>query len=168
VGGHPIAGTEEQGPAAADPELFRDHLCILTPTARTDAGALGRVRALWEGVGMRVEQMTPEHHDEILAAVSHLPHVIAFALMRTAAALADDLPRYAGGSLRDTTRVAASSVEMWRDILLANTAAVDAALARFTVEVGRLREAIRHGDDAELTRLLTEAQALRRGWGGNP
>jgi prephenate dehydrogenase len=165
VGAHPIAGTEEQGPAAADAELFQDQLCILTPSAHTDPGATDRIAALWEGVGMRVERMTPERHDEILAAVSHLPHVAAFALMHAVAFLGTDLSHYSGGSLRDTTRVAASSVEMWRDILLANADAVEAVLSRFTGEVERLREAIRRGDEIELTRLITEARALRHGWG---
>ncbi|MBI4516904.1 MAG: prephenate dehydrogenase/arogenate dehydrogenase family protein [Deltaproteobacteria bacterium] len=164
VGAHPIAGTEEQGPAAADPDLFRHQLCIITPSAQTDAAAAGRIQALWEGVGMRVERMSPERHDDILAAVSHLPHVIAFALVNAVVAAGGDLPRYRGGSLRDATRVASSSVEMWRDILLTNAAAVDAALARFSAELERLRGALRRGDEAELVRLLVRASAERRGW----
>lgn len=164
VGAHPIAGTEAQGPGAADANLFRDQLCIITPSARTDAAAADRIQALWEGVGMRVERMSPERHDEILAAVSHLPHVLAFALVNAARAAGIDFARYSGGSFRDATRVAASSVEMWRDILLANGAAVEALLARFSGEVERLRAAIRQGDEAELVALLSRAAATRRAW----
>jgi len=166
VGAHPIAGTEEQGPGAADAALFRGQLCILTPSARTDAAAADGVQALWEGVGMRVERMSPEQHDAILAAVSHLPHVVAFALMNALAAVHIDFARYSGGSLRDATRVASSSVEMWRDILLDNGAAVEQALAGFVGEVEHLRDAIRHGDETRLTELLSRASTLRRGWGG--
>ncbi|HUI26647.1 MAG TPA: prephenate dehydrogenase/arogenate dehydrogenase family protein, partial [Candidatus Kryptonia bacterium] len=166
VGAHPIAGTEEQGPAAADANLFRDRLCIVTPSPLTDAGAADRVQDLWEAVGMRVERMSPDRHDHVLAAVSHLPHAIAFALVNALAAAGGELPRYGGGSLRDATRVAASSVEMWRDILLTNAAAVDAALAGFGAELQRLRDAIRRGDEAELVRLLTQASTQRRAWGG--
>jgi len=166
VGAHPIAGTEEQGPGAADATLFRGRLCILTPSAQTDVAAADRVQALWEGVGMRVERMSPEQHDDVLAAVSHLPHVLAFALMNALATANIDFARYGGGSLRDATRVASSSVEMWRDILLVNGAAVEQALARFTGEVERLRDAIRQGDEAGVTELLTRASRLRRGWGG--
>ncbi len=164
VGAHPIAGTEDTGPAAATADLFRDQLCILTPTARTNATAANRIQALWEGVGMRVTRMTPERHDEVLAAVSHLPHVIAFALMNAIAAAGGDLPHYSGGSLRDATRVAASSVDMWRDILLANREALDRALTGFTAEVDRVRDAIRRGDEAALTELLARARSARRGW----
>lgn len=166
VGAHPIAGTEEQGPAAADAALFRDQLCILTPSEHTDAASADRVQALWQGVGMRVERMSPERHDALLAAVSHLPHVVAFALVNALAAAGVDFARYGGGSLRDATRVAASSVEMWRDILLVNAAAVDAALESFRGEVDRLREVIRRGDEAGLTELLSRASTLRRGWIG--
>jgi prephenate dehydrogenase len=166
VGAHPIAGTEEQGPAAADSTLFRDKPCIITPTARTDVHAADRIAEMWQAVGMRVERMAPERHDEILAAVSHLPHMVAFAMVNTVAARGIDAPRYAGGSLKDATRVAASSVEMWRDILLANAPALEAALAGFTGELDRLRTAVRDGNEAELVRLLTHARSLRRSWSG--
>ena len=166
VGAHPIAGTEEHGPAAADTKLFRDQLCIVTPSVLTKAAAADQVQALWEAVGMRVERMSPERHDQVLAAVSHLPHIIAFALVNAVVAGGAELPRYGGGSLRDATRVAASSVDMWRDILLTNTAAIDAALAKFGDELQRLRDAIRRGDESELVQRLAQASAQRRTWGG--
>ena len=165
VGAHPIAGTEEQGPAAADPNLFANQLCIVTPSALTDAHAADRIQALWEAVGMRVERMSPERHDAVLAAVSHLPHVVAFALVNAITAAGSELPRYSGGSLRDATRVASSSVEMWRDILLSNSAAIDEALAGFSSELQRLREVIRRGDESELERLLAHGHEARCTWG---
>jgi prephenate dehydrogenase len=164
VGGHPIAGTDEQGPEAADPGLFRDQLCILTPDSGTDAAATESIEQLWRAVGMRVERLAPKRHDEILAAVSHLPHVLAFALVNAVTAAGIDLARYGGGSLRDATRVASSSVEMWRDILIANAPAIDIVLSRFDHEIARLREALRSGREDELVRLLTDAQRQRRGW----
>src|SRR5262249_51197432 len=123
VGGHPIAGSEASGAGAARADLFRGRRCILTPTPTTDATALKRVRALWEAIGARVEDMPPTVHDELLARVSHLPHVVAYALVRALADLYFDGRRaidYAGGGFRDTTRIAASPTDVWRDIALAN------------------------------------------------
>ncbi|MEK9142425.1 MAG: prephenate dehydrogenase/arogenate dehydrogenase family protein, partial [Nitrospirota bacterium] len=122
VGAHPIAGKEKTGVAAGSDQLFKGARCILTPTTRTDQTALDRVRQLWEEAGSIVLLMDPHLHDQILGAVSHLPHVAAFALMNALAELRDqqvpslDLAGHSGGGLRDTTRIAASSPEMWRDI----------------------------------------------------
>jgi prephenate dehydrogenase len=160
VGAHPIAGSERGGAAAATADLFRGAPCILTPTARTPRAALARVRALWEGVGARVDEMTPEAHDRALAFVSHLPHVVAYALVR---ALGDPaLTAVAGGSWRDATRVAESRAELWGDILLANAAAVVAATDAFAAEVARLRSAVVAGDAAVLTVLLEEATSAKQ------
>jgi prephenate dehydrogenase len=165
VGGHPIAGSEESGAAAARADLFHGHRCILTPTASTDRAALGRVRALWEGVGARVEEMPAELHDEILARVSHLPHLVAFALV---AAVGEARPggrdplAYAGGGLRDTSRIAASAPELWRDIALANAPALRAALTEFRAALERLAGLIESGDGPGLEAVLEAARALRR------
>src|SRR5215470_4322067 len=122
VGAHPIAGTEHAGAAAAFATLFEKRLCVLTPTPRTDRSALAKVRALWEGVGMRVEEMDMHTHDQVLARVSHLPHLIAFSVMNAIldTQIGVDLLPYAGGAFSDLTRVAASPVEMWRDICTSN------------------------------------------------
>jgi prephenate dehydrogenase len=165
LGAHPIAGTEESGAAAARADLFQGARCVLTPGRTTDAAARTKIRALWEGVGMQVAEMDAARHDEILAWVSHLPHAVAFsavnALLDVDGAMAD----YAGPSCRDLTRVAASSVEMWRDIFLTNAAQIDAALARFVAALGELRTAVAQRDEARLTELLARAHAARRRWG---
>jgi prephenate dehydrogenase len=162
VGAHPIAGSEQAGAAAADADLFRGSRCILTPTPRTDAAALGRVRALWEGVGARVEEMTPAAHDRALAWTSHAVHALAFALVRAIDRADPALLARGGPSLRDATRVAASPAELWRDIFLANADAVTAALAQCGAELERLRAAIAAGDAAALQALLEAAVAAKR------
>jgi prephenate dehydrogenase len=144
-------------------------LCVLTPTARTEAAALARVRALWEGVGMRVELMDVVTHDQVLARVSHLPHMIAFSVMN---AVADaqvagiDLLAYAGSAFADLTRVAASPVEMWRDICLSNRDALLAALSEFEHALAQLKRYVADGDGeglaASINRARTERQRLTR------
>ncbi len=164
VGGHPIAGSEAGGAGAARADLFRDRRCVLTPTARTDAGARARVRALWEAVGARVEEMSPVRHDEILARVSHLPHAIAYALMAALAEPPGDtgpVLDYAGTGLRDTTRIAASPVELWRDVFLANAPALRTALAEFRTALDRLEIAVAGGDAAAVEEALAGARAAR-------
>jgi len=169
VGAHPIAGTEHAGAAAAFATLFEKRLCVLTPTPRTDPGALTRVRALWEGVGMRVEEMDVLMHDQVLARVSHLPHMIAFSMMNaildTHAVEVDLLP-YAGSAFADLTRVAASPVEMWRDICLSNREALLAAIIEFEQALARLKAAVASGDgealDAAISRARVERQRLTR------
>jgi prephenate dehydrogenase len=166
VGGHPIAGSEASGAAAARPDLFRGQRCILTPTPRTDATALARIRALWEGVGARVEEMPPEEHDQLLARVSHVPHLIAYAL---AAAVGEAhvggraALDYAGSGFRDTTRIAASPAELWRDIALANLPALRTALGEFRGALDRLEALLVAGDAAALGAALDAARNVRRG-----
>lgn len=162
VGGHPIAGSERAGAAAADAELFRGARCVLTPTARTDPAALARVRGLWEGVGARVEEMSPAAHDTALAWTSHAPHAIAYALVRAIAAADPALLARGGPSLRDATRVAASPAELWRDIFLDNAAAVADAIGRLGGELEQLRAAILAGDEAALQALLEAAVAAKQ------
>jgi prephenate dehydrogenase len=165
VGCHPVAGTEHSGAANALPDLFDGQLCIVTPTPSTDSWALARVRGLWERLGMRVESMPPAEHDRLLALVSHLPHVVAYALVtaieRERVADRDPLS-YSGGGLRDTTRIASSHAEMWRDIFLDNRAEVLRAIGQFSAAVERLRQMI---DREEAAPLEAELDRVRRARG---
>lgn len=165
VGAHPIAGTEHAGAAAAFATLFEKRLCVLTPTAQTDRTALARVRALWEGVGMRVAEMDMLTHDRVLARVSHLPHMIAFSVMN--AVLDTSLPgidllTYAGSAFSDLTRVAASPVEMWRDICTSNRDALLVAIDEFEHALTRLRTCVANGDSAGLEDAINRARSERQ------
>lgn len=168
VGAHPMAGTEESGAAAARSDLFRGTRCLLTPTPDTDSTALAKVRTLWEATGALVEELPPERHDEALAWVSHLPHTIAFSVVNALLAVDPTLHRLAGPSFRDVTRVAASSVEMWCDILLANAPRVTDAMGRFAAALEALRQLIASGDAAQLREQLVRARAARRQWSELP
>lgn len=166
VGAHPIAGTEDSGAAAARVDLFRGNRCILTPGSSASAAATQKIRALWEGVGMRVDEMQPERHDRALACVSHLPHAIAFSIVNAILAEGGSTHELAGPSFRDATRVAASSAETWRDIFLANRDAVEHAIDRFVDELSNLRSAVHSGDEQSLTEILQRAAQARRKWSG--
>jgi len=169
VGAHPIAGSEASGAGAARADLFRGHRCILTPTPATERGALARVRALWEEVGAGVEEMPPSVHDALLARVSHLPHLVAYALAAAVGEQASAGRRaldYAGSGFRDTTRIAASPPGLWRDIALANAPALGAALAEFRAALDRLERLVAAGDAAGLEAALAAASAVRRRLGG--
>jgi prephenate dehydrogenase len=165
VGAHPIAGSEKSGPGAAAPDLFRERRCILTPTAKTERGALRRVACFWSALGAKVEVMDPDLHDEVLAVVSHLPHVAAYALVRMlerARADALDPADYCGGGFKDTTRIAASRAEIWRDICLANRRALVRALDDYIRYLARVRRWIREGRGAALEREFSRAAERRR------
>lgn len=164
VPAHPIAGSERSGPAAAQADLFDGARVILSPLPETDAGALERTDAFWTGLGARTVTMPPEAHDRLLAAVSHLPHVVAFALAHGLAGRDDgeDALRLAGGGLRDTSRIAASSPALWADILLDNRDAVAEAVAHYETAWAAFTEAMQAGDRETLTRLIDEASAWRR------
>lgn len=165
VGAHPIAGSEASGAGAARADLFRGRRCILTPTPSTDARALERVRRLWDAVGARVEEMAPALHDELLARVSHLPHMVAYALVAAVRDLEIDgreALAYAGTGFRDTTRIAGSPPELWRDIALANALPLRAALAEFRAELDHLERLIAAGDAAGLEAALAAAREVRR------
>ena len=153
VPGHPIAGTEQSGVVASFAELFEGRRVILTPLPETDRGALGLVRTMWERVGARVSEMDSVHHDAVLAATSHLPHVLAYTLVESLARLGDrdEVFQYAAGGFRDFTRIASSDPTMWRDICLGNRAALLTMLARFS---GDLKEVIKAVDAADGERLL--------------
>jgi prephenate dehydrogenase len=165
VGAHPIAGTEHSGAAAAFATLFEKRLCILTPTPQTDRSALAKVRALWEGVGMRVEEMDMHTHDQVFARVSHLPHMIAFSVMNavldTQVTDVDLLP-YAGGAFSDLTRVAASPIEMWRDICTSNREALLTAIVEFEAALSQMKKAIADGDSETLSNVIERAREERQ------
>lgn len=167
VPGHPVAGTEFSGPDAGFAALFDGRWCILTPPAGTDAAAVERVAALWRRIGMTVEVMEPDHHDRVLAITSHLPHLIAYTIVGTAADLEDDLSRevikFSAGGFRDFTRIAASDPIMWRDIFLNNREAVLEILQRFSEDLTAMQRAIRKGEGETLEELFTKTREIRRG-----
>ena len=166
VPGHPVAGTEHSGPEAGFAELFRDRWCILTPSPDTAPDAVAKVTALWEGAGMRVATMAPDHHDKVLAVTSHLPHLIAYTIVGTATDLGHDLQyevvAFSAGGFRDFTRIAASDPVMWRDIFLANREAVLELLQRFSEDLTALQRAIRRGEGDTLHQYFTHTRAIRR------
>lgn len=167
VPGHPVAGTEHSGPDAGFAELFEGRWCILTPPPGTDAQAVDRVAALWRQVGSQVEIMDPQHHDQVLAITSHLPHLIAYTIVHTATELEESLQqeviKFSAGGFRDFTRIAASDPVMWRDIFLNNKEAVLEMLQRFTEDLTALQRAIRWGEGDKLQDLFTRTRAVRRG-----
>lgn len=163
VPGHPIAGTEKSGVVASFAELYQGRRVILTPLENTDPAATAKVQAMWEAAGAQVQCMGVEHHDDVLAATSHLPHVLAFQMVDTLARMSDEdeIFRYAAGGFRDFTRIASSDPVMWRDICLANDRAVLKMLERYRSDLDSLAEAIRAGDGAELERVFRNAKAAR-------
>jgi prephenate dehydrogenase len=166
VGAHPIAGKEKTGVAAGSEQLFAGARCILTPTPRTDQQALEQIRVMWQETGSTVLTMDPHLHDKILGAVSHLPHVAAFALINALIDIRDkvptlDLAGHSGGGLRDTTRIAASSPEMWRDIFLWNRENLVAFIETYERSLGRLKQLIRAGDAAGIEKELERAKQER-------
>ncbi len=163
VPGHPIAGTEKSGVEASFAELYRERLVILTPLAQTDADAVALVGEMWRQAGAEVVEMSIEHHDEVLAATSHLPHMLAFALVDTLARMHEqaEIFRYAAGGFRDFTRIASSDPVMWRDICLANRDAIAAMIDRFQGDLVGLREAIVQGDGKRIEAIFTRAKAAR-------
>ena len=166
VPGHPIAGSEQSGPGAACADLYQGKKVVLTPQAETRASALATVRALWEAAGAQVETLEADLHDRVFAAVSHLPHLAAFALVDELAQRpdGDTFFRFAASGFRDFTRIAGSSPEMWRDIALANREAVLAELDAYLAALRSLRQAVA-GDDAEaLLKLFSRARNARESW----
>ncbi|HDZ57684.1 MAG TPA: bifunctional prephenate dehydrogenase/3-phosphoshikimate 1-carboxyvinyltransferase [Pseudomonas xinjiangensis] len=163
VPGHPIAGSEKSGVEAAKAELFKRHKVILTPLEHTSPQAVELVSKLWQVLGADVEQMALADHDEVLAATSHLPHLLAFSLVDTLASRSENLEifRYAAGGFRDFTRIAASDPLMWRDVFLANRDAVLRSLDAFTKDLGRLRAAVDEGDATTLLGVFTRAKSAR-------
>lgn len=163
VPAHPIAGTEKTGVVASDASLFRDRHVIITPHARMSPVAAARVEALWTAFGADVERMTPEHHDEIFAATSHLPHVLSFALVDMLARMSSsaELFNYAAGGFRDFTRIAGSSPKMWHDIVRANRAALVPLIDRYMVSLKHMRHAIATDDPIHVLEVFTRARNAR-------
>ncbi len=163
VPGHPIAGTEQSGPAAAFPELYRGRRVILTPVAHTDPTATARVRWMWEQAGAQVEAMEIEHHDEVLAATSHLPHMLAYSLVDALARMEEhrEIFRFAAGGFRDFTRIASSDPQMWHDICLTNRDQLLKMLSRFGSDLQRLSAAIDAGDSATVLEIFSRAKTAR-------
>jgi prephenate dehydrogenase len=166
VPGHPIAGTEMSGAGAALASLYRGRKVVLTPLQGTDPGALARVREAWQACGAGVFELRPREHDAVLATVSHLPHVLAFALVDQVARHKDAkrLFSYAAGGFRDFTRIASSHPEMWRDICLANRKALLAELGRYEGELERVRRMLERGDAKALEALFSGAREARERW----
>jgi cyclohexadieny/prephenate dehydrogenase len=167
VPAHPVAGTEHSGPDSGFAELFINRWCILTPPEGTDAKATEKLRAFWAALGAKVEIMTPEHHDLVLAITSHLPHLIAYTIVGTADELAQvtssEVIKFSAGGFRDFTRIAASDPTMWRDVFLANKEAVLEMLGTFNEDLSKLTRAIRRGDGEALFEHFTRTRAIRRG-----
>jgi cyclohexadieny/prephenate dehydrogenase len=167
VPGHPIAGTEHSGPEAGFAELFDGRWCVLTPCERSTDEAVAKVSAFWTALGSEVETMTPEHHDIVLAITSHIPHLIAFNIVGTAADLEDvtrsEVIKFSAGGFRDFTRIASSDPVMWRDVFLHNKEAVLEVLGRFSEDLAALQRMIRWEDGQALQDLFSRTRAIRRG-----
>lgn len=163
VPGHPIAGTEQSGVEASFSELFRNRRVILTPLASTSAEALSKVEAMWHETGAMVDEMAVEHHDEVLAATSHLPHLLAYGLVDTLVSMdkSEEIFRFAAGGFRDFTRIASSDPVVWRDICLANQPALLAMMERFQTDLQRLTELVRAGDGEALGEIFQRAKSAR-------
>ncbi len=167
IPGHPIAGTEQSGPGAGFAELFDGRWCILTPLEGTDEAALAKLTEFWNSCGSQVELMEEKHHDLVLAITSHVPHLIAYNIVGTAADLEgvtqQEVIKYSAGGFRDFTRIAASDPTMWRDVFLSNKDAVLEMLGRFSEDLTALQRAIRWGDGEALHKLFTHTRDIRRG-----
>ncbi|MEM9232610.1 MAG: prephenate/arogenate dehydrogenase family protein [Pseudomonadota bacterium] len=163
---HPVAGTEKSGPEAGFADLFDGRWSIITPPEGADSAAVERLTRLWERCGSRVEVMDAAHHDLVLAITSHIPHLIAYNIVGTAADLEEvtksEVIKYSAGGFRDFTRIAASNPEMWRDIFLANKEAVLEMLGRFSEDLSSLQRAIRWEDGEALEQLFTRTREIRR------
>ena len=167
VPAHPVAGTEYSGPDAGFPELFDNRWCILTPPAETDPAAVDRLAEFWRRLASNVEVMGAEHHDLVLAITSHVPHLIAYNIVGTAAELEtvtqSEVMKFSAGGFRDFTRIAASDPTMWRDVFLNNREAVLEMLGRFMEDLTALQRLIRYGEGDRLFDLFTRTRAIRRG-----
>ncbi len=167
VPAHPVAGTEHSGPEAGFAELFEDRWCILTPPPGTDAAAVESVAALWRACGSMIEIMDPAHHDKVLAITSHLPHVISYTIVGTAADLEEsvraEVIKFSAGGFRDFTRIAGSDPIMWRDVFLNNREAVLEMLQRFSEDLTALQRAIRWGEGEVLEAWFRRTREIRGG-----
>jgi len=167
VGGHPIAGSARSGIDTADAELFKGARCIITPTENTDRQALETVTAVWETIGSHVILINPEEHDKIYASVSHLPHLIAYVIMNTVADIDSSFLNFSGQGFVDTTRIASSSPELWRDICLLNKDNLLESVEIFKKNLDRVSQYLRAYDSESLEKDFQKARALREGIGHN-
>jgi len=167
VPGHPIAGAEHSGPEAALADLYQGKKVVLTPLPENSAASVARVRAAWEACGAIVSEMTPQEHDSVFATVSHLPHLLSFALVHDLAQREnrDLLLSFAASGFRDFTRIAASSPEVWRDISMANRVALLQELQHYIAELTQVGAALESGDAEKLEQIFRIAQQIRAGWG---
>ena len=164
VPGHPVAGTENSGAAASLPDLYEGRICILTPTDRTDTEALRAVRKIWEEAGSRVVDMPADVHDRVLAAVSHLPHMVAYNLVNTVADLDESgisALSYSAGGFRDFTRIASSSPEMWAEISAMNATEIITMIEAFEERLAQLKKAVREADTTALAGIFSRAKRVR-------
>jgi len=166
VPAHPVAGAEKSGAAAASAELFRNRRVVLTPLPENAPTDIQKVQALWEATGARITRLAPDEHDAVLAAVSHLPHVLAYALVHDIARRknAGQLFSYAAGGFRDFTRIASSHPEMWRDICVANRDRILDELQRYQAKLGEMEKLLRAADADALEKLFAEARDARDQW----
>ena len=166
VPGHPVAGGEKSGAGAAAADLFKGRRVILTPLKENPQASVAQVQALWEACGARVTRLDPEEHDAVLAAVSHLPHLLAYALVQDIAGRgnAEQLFSYAAGGFRDFTRIASSHPEMWRDICIANRDALLAELTRYSAQLDLVEKLLQAADAGALEKLFSEARDARDRW----
>ena len=169
VGGHPIAGAEKSGVTAAKEDLFLGKNVVLTPTTETNIHAVAGVAQFWQKCGANVSEMSAEDHDGVFAAVSHLPHLLAFALVDEIASRpnAEQLFNFAASGFRDFTRIAGSHPEMWRDICLANKSALLSELTAYQDELDQLKQLLEHKDGAALQALFERASMARNNWAQN-
>ena len=169
VPGHPIAGTEKSGVEAGFPTLFRDRRVILTPTQQTDDDAISVIDAMWQHCGAVIEYLSVEHHDKVLAATSHLPHMLAYALVHYLSGLNDheEIFRYASGGFRDFTRIASSDPVMWRDVCISNGDALADLIEQYQLELDQVKSAIQAGNAEELLKLFGRAKSERDSLIGN-
>jgi prephenate dehydrogenase len=162
VGAHPLAGSEKQGIKYAAAGIFKESLCILTPTNKTDSQAAGKVKMLWDKLGSRVIFMTPDTHDKILSFVSHLPHSAAFATINS---VPGKYLRFASTGLKDTTRLAASDSKIWADIFLSNRENMLKSISLLEGNLARIKSAIKSSDEKSLVKILKEAKRKRKALG---
>ena len=166
VPGHPVAGAENSGAGAASADLFKGRRVILTPLKENPAATVAQVQSLWEACDARVTRLDPDEHDAVLAAVSHLPHLLAYALVHDIAGRgnAEQLFSYAAGGFRDFTRIASSHPEMWRDICIANRDALLGELTRYSAQLGLVEKLLQAADADALEKLFTQARDARDRW----
>ncbi len=164
---HPVAGTEHSGPESGFPELFDGRWCVLTPPEGADEAAVEKVAAFWRSARSMIEMMDPEHHDQVMAVTSHLPHLIAYTIVGTATdlekSLRNEVIKFSASGFRDFTRIAASDPIMWRDVFLNNRDAVLEILQRFNEDLTALQRAIRWGEAETLHELFSRTREIRRG-----